>query len=135
MLPGATTATEDYQVTGDVVLTNLQVSLAKTGQQALITFRLENRGAESVTFRGLTIANTARSRIIGSLGGGATTTLASIPVGPDEVLSLDGKTLWIEVGGLVNDLVSGTTIAARVLLGTSVIPISLSINLGTEPSS
>jgi len=134
-LPEATTAAKDYQVTEDVVLTDLQVSLAKTGQQTLITFRLENRGTEPVTFRGLIVVNPARARIVGSLGGGATTTLASIPVSPDQVLSLDGKTLWIEVDELASDLVSGPTIAANVLLGTSAIPISLPLNLGTEPSS
>ena len=134
-LPGGATAVEDYRVTDDVVLTDLQVSQAKAGRQARITFTLENRGAERVIFNGLTVANTARARIIGSLGGEATTTLNSIPVGPDEVLSLNGNALWIEIDGLASDLVPGTTIDAKVLLGMGAIPISLPVNLRTEPSS
>jgi hypothetical protein len=133
-LPQGSTAAEDYRVTDDVVLTDLQASPAKPGQRARITFTLENHGAERVTFNGVTVANAARARIVGSLGGEATTTLNSIPVGPDEVLSLDGKTLWIEVDGLPNELVHGTTIDAKVLLGTSAIPINLPVSLGNEPS-
>jgi hypothetical protein len=134
MLPGGATAVEDYRVTDDVVLTDLQVSPGKAGR-AHVTFTLENRGAERVIFNGLTIANTARARIFASLGGKATIILDSIPVGPDEVLSLDGIALWIEVEGLANDLVTGTRIDANVFLGTSAIPISLPVNLRTEPSS
>jgi hypothetical protein len=135
MLPGGATAVEDYRVTDDIVLTDLQVSQAKAGRRARITFTLENRGAERVTFNGLTIANTARARIVGSLGGEATTTLNSIPVGPDEVLPVDGKALWIEVDGLASDLVPGTSMDAKVLLGTGAIPINLPVSLGSEPSS
>lgn len=134
-LPGGATAVEDYRATDDVVLTDLQISRAKAEQQAQITFTLENRGAERVTFNGMTVANTARARIVGSLGGKATTTLDSIPVGPDEVLSLDGKALWIEVDGLAKDLVTGTRIDATLLLGTGAIPISLPVTLAPEPSS
>jgi len=133
-LPGGATAVEGYRVTDDVVLTDLQVSQAKAGRQARITFTLENRGAERVIFNGLTVANTARARIIGSLGE-ATTTLNSIPVGADEVLSFNGKALWIEIDGLASDFVPGTTIDAKVFLGTGAIPISLPVNLRTEPSS
>jgi hypothetical protein len=134
-LPQGSTAAEDYRVTDDVVLTDLQASPAKAGQRARITFTLENRGAERVTFNGLAIANTARARIVGSLGGEATTTLNSIPVGPDEVLPVDGKALWIEVDGLASDLVPGTSMDAKVLLGTGAIPINLPVSLGSEPSS
>jgi hypothetical protein len=134
-LPQAATAIEDYRVTDDVVLADLQVSQVEPGQRAQITFTLENRGAERVTFNGIAVANTVRARIVGSLGGKATTILDSIPVGPDEVLSLDGKALWIEVDGLANDLVTGTKIDAKVLLGTSAIPVSLPVDLRTEPSS
>jgi hypothetical protein len=133
--PQGAIAIEDYRVTDDVVLTDLQVSRVKAGQRAQITFTLENRGAERVTFNGMTVANTARARIVGSLGGKATTILDSIPVGPDEVLSLDGKALWIEVDGWADDLVAGTRIDAKVLLGTSAISISLPVNLAPEPSS
>jgi hypothetical protein len=37
-LPEGVTAVEDYRVTDDVVLTDLQVSQAKAGRQARITF-------------------------------------------------------------------------------------------------
>jgi hypothetical protein len=133
-LPGSATAVEDYRVTDDVVLTDLQISPGKAGR-AHVTFTLENRGVERVTFNGMTVANAARARIVGSLGGEATTTLNSIPVGPDEVLPLNGKTLWIEVDGLRGNLVPGTTMDAKILLGTSAIPISLPVSLGGEPSS
>lgn len=45
-------AEEDYRITNEVVLSELRVSPAKTGGRTQITFLLENRSAEQVSFGG-----------------------------------------------------------------------------------
>jgi hypothetical protein len=126
-------AEEEYRITNDVVLTNVRVSPAKTGGQAHITFVLENRSAERILFRGITVTDACRSRIVASLGNGATTTLDSIPVAPGGVVSADGEALWVEVNGLFS-LASSGMIEATVSLGTTIIPISLTVNRESKPS-
>lgn len=135
MLPADVRAEEDYRITNEVVLSDVRVSPATTGGRTQITFVLENRSAERVSFGGITVADAGQSRIVASLGNGATTTLDSLPIAPGEVLSVDGEALWVEVDGLATDLRPGGTIEARVSFGTAVIPISLTVDHVNEPSN
>jgi hypothetical protein len=135
MLSGVVRAEEDYRITNEVVLMDVRVSPARTGERTQITFLLENRGTERVSFGGITIADAGQSRIVASLGNGATTILDSIPVAPGETLSVDGEALWIEADGLAKDLRPGGEIEAAVSFGTAVIPISLTVDDGNNPSN
>lgn len=135
MLSEDVRAEEDYRITNEVVLSDVRVSPAKTGGRTQITFLLENRSAERVSFGGITIADAGQSRIVASLGNGATTILDSIPVAPDEVLSVDGEALWIEADGLAKDLRPGGEIEANVSFGTAVVPISLTVDDWNNPSN
>jgi hypothetical protein len=121
-------AEEDYQITNEVVLKDMRVSPAKTGNRTQIVFLLENRSTERVTFGGVTITGAGPSRIVASLGNGATTTLDSISLAPGEALSADGEALWIEVDGLARDLQPGGEIEATVSFGAAVVPISLTVD-------
>lgn len=120
-------AEEDYRVTNEVVLMDVRVSPAKGEDRAQIMFQLENRSAERISFGGMTVVDASRSRIVASLGNGATTTLDTIPVAPGEVLSMDGEVLWIEVDGLAGGFPPDRTIEATVNLGAAVVPISLTV--------
>jgi hypothetical protein len=133
-VPDSVKADEDYRITNDVVLAHVRVSPVKLGDGAKITFVLENQSAERILFGGITVTVARSSRIVASLGNGATTTLDSIPVAPGEVLSADGEALWIEVDGLTR-LTSGGMIEATVSFGTAVIPISLTIGRKAGPST
>ncbi|WP_445505353.1 hypothetical protein [Microvirga sp. G4-2] len=128
-------AEEDYRITNEVVLSDVRVSPAKTGGRAQITFLLENRSAERVSFGGITVADAGQSSIIASLGNGGTTILDSIPVAPGEVLSVDGEALWIEVDGLAKNLRPGGEIEATVNFGAVVIPITLTVADVNKPSN
>ncbi|MEZ0167320.1 hypothetical protein [Microvirga sp. TS319] len=128
-------AEEDYRITNEVVLSDVRVSPAKTGGQTQITFLLENRSAERVSFGGITIADARQSSIVASLGNGGTTILDSIPVAPGEVLSVDGEALWIEVDGLAKNLQPGGAIEATVNFGAVVIPITLTVADVNKPSN
>jgi hypothetical protein len=88
-------AMEDYRITDDVVLSDVRVLPAQVGRQARIAFVLDNRSTERVSFGGISVTDARQSRIVASLGSGATTTLSSIPVAPGEILSADGKALWM----------------------------------------
>jgi len=128
-------AGEDYPITNEVVLMDVRVSPAKGENRAQIMFQLENRSTERISFGGITVADTWRSRIVASLGNGTTTILDTIPVAPGEVLSMDGEALWIEVDGLAGGLPPDGTIEATVNLGTAVIPISLTVEVLKERSN
>jgi hypothetical protein len=101
----------------------------KLGYRAQITFSLENRGAEYITFTGITVADARQSRIVASLGHGATTTLGSVPLAPGEDLPLDGESLWIEVDGLTRKLSAGGRIQAILHFGTATFPISIPVDI------
>ncbi|MXQ10631.1 hypothetical protein [Microvirga makkahensis] len=120
-------AEEDYRITNEVVLSDVRVPPAKAGGWTRITFLLENRSAERVSFGGIAVAHAGQSRIVASLGNGSTTILGSISVAPGEVLSVDGEVLWIEVDGLTEDLRPGEEVEANVSFGTAAIPISLTV--------
>jgi hypothetical protein len=75
-------AMEDYRITNDVVLSDVRVLPAQAGRQARITFVLNNRSTKRVSFGGISVTDARQSWIVASLGGGATTTLSSIPVAP-----------------------------------------------------
>jgi len=126
---------EDYRITNDVVLSDVRVSPSKARNQARITFVLDNRSVERISFGGITVADARQSRIVASLGSGATTTLSSIPVAPGDILSADGKALWIEVDGLAKDLPPSGTIEATVHFGASAIPVSLMVDREGAPST
>jgi hypothetical protein len=126
-------AEEDYRFTNDVVLTDVRVSLVETSGRAQIVFVLENRSAERIRFGGIMVTGARHSRIVASLGNGATTTLDSVPVAPGEVVSADGEALWIEIDGLPS--LPGGVIEATVNFETAVIPISLTVKRGSKPSS
>jgi len=128
-------AMEDYRITNDVVLTGVRVLPGRTGRQARITFVLDNRSVDRISFGGIRVADARQSRIVASLGGLATTTLNAVPVASGDVLSADGKALWIEVDGLAKDLPLGGTIEATVHFGPAIIPITLTVDPGSEPSS
>lgn len=121
-------AKDDYQITNEVVLMDVRISPAKGENRVQITFQLENRSTERISFGGVTVADTCCSRIVASLGNGTTTTLDTIPVAPGEILSMDGEALWIEVDGLASSLPMDGTIEATVNLGAAVIPINLTVN-------
>jgi len=128
-------AEEDYRIASEVVLRDVYVVPARTEGRAQITFVLENRSAEWVSFGGIAIAGAGQSRIVAALGNGATTTLGSVPIAPGEVLSADGEALWIEVDGLARDLSPGETIEATVSFGTAVVPINLTFDGARAPSN
>jgi hypothetical protein len=128
-------AEEDYRITNDVVLRGVRVSPVKPGSRAQITFLLENRSTERILFGGITVTDAQHSRIVASLGNGATTTLDSIPVASGDVLAVDGEALWIEVEGFAKDPQAGGTIKAAVHFGTAVIPVSLAVDRRSGPSS
>jgi hypothetical protein len=94
---------------------------------------LANRSAERILFEGMTVTGARYSQIVASLGSEATTTLDSPPVALDEALSADGEALWIEVDGLPS--LPGGVIEATVNLRTTVIPVSLTVNYESKPSS
>ncbi len=132
MLSESVEAEEDYRITSDVVLTDVRVSPVKPSGRAEIMFVLENGSAERIRFGGIAVTGARRSRIVASLGNGATTTLDSVPVAPGEVLSADGEALWIEVDGLPSP--PGGMIEATVKFGTAVIPFSLTVSRESKPS-
>lgn len=134
-LSQGTTAEEDYRITNEVVLTEVRVSPMKVSGRAQITFLLENRSAGPISFGGIAVTDASQSRIVASIGNGATATLSSISVAPGDILSADGETLWIEVDGLARDLPPGGTMEATVSFGPAVIPISLTVDREGEPSN
>jgi hypothetical protein len=126
-------AEEDYRITNDIVLAGVRVLPVKPGDRVQIRFVLENRSAERILFGGIMVTGARQSRIVASLGNGATTTLDSIPLAPGEVLSADGEALWVEVDGLPS--ARGGLIEAKLGFGTTAIPISLSVTSESNPSS
>ncbi|MCB8822005.1 hypothetical protein [Microvirga rosea] len=126
-------ADEEYQVTNDVVLTDVRVSSATSSERSHIMFVLENRSAEWIRFGGIEISGAGRSRIIASVGSGVTTTFDSVPVAPGKVLSADGKALWIEVDGLPSP--QGGKIEATVSVGTAAVQFNLPVSCEIKPSS
>jgi len=135
MLSGGVRAEEDYRITNEVVLSDVRVSPAKTRGRTQITFLLENRSAERVSFGGITIADAGQSRIVASLGNGGTIILDSISVAPGEVLPVDGEALWIEVDELTKHLSPGDMTEATVNFGTAAVPISLTVDDVSKPSN
>jgi hypothetical protein len=132
-LLGRVRAEEDYRITNDIVLAGVRVLPVKPGDRVQIRFVLENRSAERILFGGIMVTGARQSRIVASLGNGATTTLDSIPLAPGEVLSADGEALWVEVDGLPS--ARGGLIEAKLGFGTTAIPISLSVTSESNPSS
>jgi hypothetical protein len=126
-------AEEDYRITNDVVLTDVRISPVTSGDRAQIVFVLENRSAERILFAGITVSGARHSRIVASLGNGATTTLGSVPVAPGEILSADGEALWIEVDGM--PALPGGMIEGTVNFGTAAIPFSLAVDRKSKSSS
>jgi hypothetical protein len=126
-------AKEDYRITNDIVLSGVHVSPVKPGDRVQIRFVLENRSAERILFGGIMVTGARQSRIVASLGNGATTTLDSIPLAPGEVLSADGEALWVEVDGLPSP--RDGLVEAKLGFGTTAIPISLSVTSESNPAS
>lgn len=135
LLSGGVTAEDDYRITNEVVLSDVRVSPMKVRDRAQITFLLEDRSAEQISFGGIIVTDARHSRIVASIGNGATATLDSISVAPGDILSADGEALWIEVDGLVRDLLPVGTIEATVRFGPAIIPISLTVGRESEPSN
>jgi hypothetical protein len=128
VLSGGAQAEEAYRVTSEITLVDVHIAPAREEKRAQIRFTLENLGAEHITFMGMTVADALQSRIVASVGHGATRALSSIPVAPGDDLSLDGESLWIEVDGLAYDLSAGGRIQATLRLGASAIPISVRVD-------
>jgi hypothetical protein len=126
-------AEEDDRISNDIVLADVRVSPVKPGGRAQIKFVLDNRSAERILFGGIMVTGARGSRIVASLGNGATTTLDSIPVAPGEVLSADGEAHWVEVDGLPS--ARSGMIEAKLRFGSTAVPISLSATCQSKPSS
>ena len=121
-------ADDETAVIGDVLIEDATASPAKAGGTTRITFSIENTGPDNVTVMGLRLAGAGPSKVIGFLGNSHSARIDGLPVETGEVIRLDGKTAWIEVGPLATDLVAGTVVTGRLLLGRFEAPLNIHVS-------
>lgn len=115
--PGAARADDAHDLIGSIAVEGIAATPARAGEFTRITFTLDNLGPEAVTVTGLRLPGGEPSRVLGSLGGGRSTVLSGLRVESGDRQSADGGALWIEVGPLARDLVAGSVLEARIVLG------------------
>jgi hypothetical protein len=128
-------ADDETAVIGDVVVEDATASPAKAGGTTRITFSIENTGSDNVTVTGLRLAGAGPSKVIGFLGSSHSARIDGFPVEPGEVIRLDGKTAWIEVGPLASDLAPGTVVTGRLVLGRFEAPLNIHVSAAMEGAS
>lgn len=126
--PCPSRADDEGATIGEVNVSEVAATPAKAGETTRITFSVENGGSEQVTVTGVRWPTGELGRVVGSLGTTHSTAMGGLPVAAGEVLQLDGRTAWIEVGPLGAHLAPGSVVQARLVLGRFAAPLSVHVS-------
>ena len=132
LLPCPSRADDETAVIGDVLIEEASATPAKAGETTRISLTIENTGTETVRITGLRLAVPGPSKVIGFLGTSHSARIDGFPVEPDEVSRLDSRTAWIEVGPLSSDLVPGSVVTGRLMLGDFEAPLRIHVSPETK---
>lgn len=128
LLPCPSNADDESATIGDLAVEAVGATPAKAGETTRITFSIENSGADRVTVTGVRWPTGEPSRVVGFLGTSHSTTLGGLPIDAGELVQLDNKTAWVEVGPLKADLAPGAVVLARLVLGRFEAPLSVHVS-------
>lgn len=128
VIPCPSRADDESATIGDVTVAEVAATPAKAGETTRITFSVENGGSEQVTVTGVRWPTGELGRVVGSLGTSHSTAIGGLPVAAGDILHLDGRTAWIEVGPLGADLTPGSVVQARLVLGRFAAPLSVHVS-------
>lgn len=131
-LPCPSRADDENATIGDVLIDGVAATPAKAGETTRITFSVENAGSDRVIITGVRWPSGEPARVMGFLGSSHGAVIGALPVGPGEVVRLDGRTAWIEVGPLKSDLVPGSVVQARLVLGRSEAPLPIHVSRAVQ---
>jgi hypothetical protein len=120
-------ADDETAAIGDLVVEDVSATPVQAGETTRITFSIENTGSENVTVTGLRLAVPGPSKVVGFLGTSHSGRIDGFPVGPGESTRLDGRTAWIEVGPRASDLVPGSVVTGRLVLGAFEAPLTIHV--------
>ena len=134
VLSCSSSAHDESAVIGELAINAVSATPAEVGQTSRVTFVLENQSSERIVITGLRLPGGEPSKILGSLGTAHRASLGSLSVGPGETLRLDPELTWIEVGPLEQPFELGTTINARLALGSYNAPLPLHVSPPPERS-
>lgn len=128
LLPRPSGAHDESATIGELSIDNVAATAARPGEQTKVTFSIENSGPQGIVVMGVRLQTGEPSRVMAFLGHtGHTGEIGSLRVGPGESVSVDGKTVWIEVGPLEQELIAGSRVGARLLLGAYDVPLSIHV--------
>jgi hypothetical protein len=128
LLPCPSNADDESAMIGEIAVEAITAMPAKAGEITRITFSIENSGSDRVTVTGVRWPTGEPSRIVGSLGTNHSVALQDFPVDTGDAIRFDGKTAWIEVGPLKEELMAGSIVSARLLLGAYDAPVSVHVS-------
>ncbi len=113
---------------GDVTIDSVAATPARAGGTTRVTFRVENNGAERLVVTGVRLSTGEPWRVVGFLGTGHSTTIGGFPVAAGETGDLDGKSAWVEIGPLKEDLEPGALLRTRLVFGVFEAPLVLHVS-------
>lgn len=86
-----------------------------------------------MTITGLWVPGNLPSRVVGFFGTSHSGAVGGLPVAPHETLILSLKTALITVGPLVEELVTGSVVEGKLLLGCYQAPVSIHVSSPSSP--
>lgn len=128
LLAPSAKAHDESATIGELSIDNVAATAARPGEQTKVTFSIENSGPQGIVVTGVRLEAGEPSRVMAFLGHiGHTGEIGSVRVGSGENVTVDGKKLWIEVGPLEQELIAGSRVGARLLLGAYEVPLSIHV--------
>ena len=138
---GGARAEELPIINGGIEISRITARSAKAGALTIITFDIENFGSDSISIQSVKFPTNEPSRLVGLIGPIESVAVPNISVLPGERVSVDGRSLWIEIGPLVSDWQAGTHRSARFVLSKFEMPVEIHVeapavadNSGPMPS-
>ena len=127
LTPCATLADNEAAILGELRIAEMNATPARAGEATILTFVVENLGIEPVRITGVRLPDGAPSRMMVSFSSAFSDEIDAVRVDPDETERLDGKTAWIEIGPLAQDLEVDTIVQGRLLLGGYEAPVAVHV--------
>jgi copper(I)-binding protein len=125
--PAPSRADDETAAAGQLDITSIGAVAAEAGETTILTFTVENDGAERANITGVALSTGERSRVMGAIGGEAGAEIGSLPLRPGQRVEFGPRSVWIEIGPLKADLKAGQLVPARLLLGSFEAPVTIHV--------
>ena len=127
LTPCATLADNEIAILGGLRFAEINATPARAGETTILTFTVDNLGSDPVRITGVRLPGGAPSRVMGSFGSAFSDEIDAVQVDPNETERLDGKTVWIEIGPLAQNLEADTIVQGQLLLGGYEAPVAVHV--------